>query len=151
MSDVLEKIREFIEPLLVDTDMFIVSIKIKPTNNVKVFLDADEGLSISKSASINRQLRKQIEESGLLPVEDYSLEVSSPGVDEPLLNERQYKKNIGRTVLVTLLDGTEHTGVLKEMTDTGILLEVKIPKKKETLEVAIPAADIKTTIVQIIF
>lgn len=151
MSDVLEKIREFIEPLLVDTDMFIVSIKIKPTNNVKVFLDADEGLSISKSASINRQLRKHIEESGLLPVEDYSLEVSSPGVDEPLLNDRQYKKNIGRTVLVTQVDGTEHTGVLKEMTGTGLLLEVKIPKKKETLEVTVPLADIKTTVVQIIF
>ena len=151
MTDVLEKIREFIEPLLEGTDMFIVNIKIKPTNNVKVFLDADEGLSISKSASINRQLRKQIEESGLLPVEDYSLEVSSPGVDEPLSGFRQYKKNIGRTVLVTLTDGTEYTGVLKELTEEQLVLEVKIPKKKETTLVEVPMANIKTTVVQIIF
>lgn len=151
MSDVIEKIREFLEPLLVDTDMFIVNIKIKPTNNVKVFLDADEGLSISKSASINRQLRKQIEETGLLPVEDYSLEVSSPGVDEPLLNFRQYRKNVGRTVLVTLTDGTEHTGILKELTEEQIVLEVKILKKKETTLVEVPMADIKSTVVQVIF
>jgi ribosome maturation factor RimP len=151
MSDVLEKIKGFLEPLLEGTDMFIVNMKIKPTNNVKIFLDADEGLSISKSASINRQLRKQIEETELLPIEDYSLEVSSPGVDEPLVNFRQYKKNIGRTVLVTLTDDTEHTGVLKELDEEKLTLEVKIPKKKETTMVEVPLANIKTTVVQIIF
>lgn len=151
MSDVLEKIKEFLEPLLEGTDMFIVNMKIKPTNNVKIFLDADEGLSIAKSASINRRLRAMIEESGILPEDDYSLEVSSPGVDEPLTGPRQYKKNIGRTVLVTLTDDTEHTGKLMLMDEEKLVLEVKIPKKKETTIVEIPLSDVKTTVVQITF
>lgn len=130
--------------------MFIVNMKIKPVNNIKVFLDADEGLSISKSAAINRKLRHLIEESGMFPEGDYSLEVSSPGVDEPLLSDRQYKKNIGRTVLVTQADGIEQTGILKEVREDGLLLEVKVPKKA-TLEVAIPFVNIKSTVVQIIF
>ena len=152
MSDVLEKIKGFLEPLLQGTDMFIVNMKIKPTNNVKIFLDADEGLSISKSASVNRRLRNMIEESGMFPEDDYSLEVSSPGVDEPLTGGiRQYKKNLGRTVLVTLVDDTEHTGVLKELDEEKLTLEVKIPKKKETTMVEVPLANIKTTVVQITF
>jgi ribosome maturation factor RimP len=151
MSDVLEKVRGFLEPLLEGTDMFIVNMKVKPVNNIKIFLDADEGLSISKSASINRKLHHLIEESGMFPEGDYSLEVSSPGVDEPLNGTRQYKKNIGRKVLVTQTDGTEHTGLLKELTEEGLVLEVKIPKKKETTLVEIPLVNIKTTVVQIIF
>lgn len=151
MSDVLEKIKEFLEPLLEGTDMFIVNMKIKPTNNVKIFLDADEGLSIAKSASINRRLRAMIEETGILPEDDYSLEVSSPGVDEPLVSPRQYNKNIGRTVLVTLADDTEHTGKLISMDEEKLVLEVTAGKKKEITTVEIPLANIKTTVVQITF
>lgn len=151
MIDALEKIRILTEQLLEGTDMFIVNIKIKPTNNVKLYLDADSGLSVSKSAAVNRKLHALIEEQHLFPDDDFSLEVSSPGVDEPLKGTRQYKKNIGRTVLVTLNDDTEKLGVLKEVAEDHILLEVKIPKKKETMPVEIPLADIKNTVVQIIF
>ena len=153
MSDVLEKIRTLLEPLLEGTDMFIVNVKIKPINNIKVFLDADEGLSISKSATVNRKLHHLIEESGMFPEGDYSLEVSSPGVDEPLVSLRQYNKNIGRKVLVTLADAeaTEHLGILKAVTEENLLLEVTQGKKKEIVMVEIPVVNIKSIVVQIIF
>jgi ribosome maturation factor RimP len=151
MSEVLEKVRTFLEPLLEGTDMFIVNMKIKPTNNIKIFLDADEGLSISKSAGINRKLHHLIEESGMFPEGDYSLEVSSPGVDEPLMSGRQYKKNIGRKVLVTLKDESEKTGTLKTVGEESLVLEIKEGKKKEIKEEEIPFANIKTTVVQVIF
>ncbi|XZF13672.1 ribosome maturation factor RimP [Chitinophagaceae bacterium MMS25-I14] len=151
MTEILEKIKTLTEPLLEGTDMFIVNIKIKPTNNVKLFLDADTGLSVQKSATVNRKLHALIEESGLFPEGDFSLEVSSPGVDEPLMQSRQYHKNIGRTVLVTPVEGLEQTGVLKSVDDEKIVLEVKVPKKKETTMVEIPLSTIKTTVVQIIF
>lgn len=131
--------------------MFIVNLKIKPTNNIKVFLDADEGLSIAKSAGINRKLHHAIEESGMFPEGDYSLEVSSPGVDEPLTSIRQYRKNIGRKVLVTLTDDTEQTGMLTEVGEESLVIEVKVAKKKETTPVEIPLDSIKTIVVQIIF
>lgn len=153
MTDVLEKIREFLAPLLEGTDIFIVNVKIKPVNNIKVYLDADNGLSIDKSARVNRKLYAAIEEAQMFPEGDFSLEVSSPGVDEPLTGERQYKKNIGRTVLVTTTDeaNPEKMGLLKEVTEEGIVLEIKQPKKKETLVLNIPFSDIKKIVVQIIF
>lgn len=151
MTDILEKIKEFTEPILEGTDIFIVSLKIKPTNNIKLFIDADSGLSVEKSIKVNRKLYASIEEAQLFPDGDFSLEVSSPGVDEPLAQWRQYKKNIGRTVQVVTTDGTEQTGVLKEVDEEKVVLEVKIPKKKETTIVEIPFSIIKTTVVQIIF
>ena len=57
----IQTIEKLIEPLLVD-DIFLVSIKIKPTNNFKIYLDADGGLGIEKCIKINRALYKQIEE-----------------------------------------------------------------------------------------
>lgn len=151
MSDVLDKIKQLAEPLLEGTDVFIVSIKIKPTNNIKLYLDADGGLSIGKSAEINRKLYKLIEAEGMYPDGDFSLEVSSPGVDEPLLSDRQYKKNVGRTVLITPNDGKDILGVLKEVQEDKLVLEVKVGKKKELTMVEVPFEDIKKTVVQIIF
>lgn len=151
MSDILEKIKLLTEPLLDGTDMFIVHIKIKPTNNIKLYLDADAGLSISKSAEINRKLYKLIEAEAMFPDGDFSLEVSSPGVDEPLMSDRQYKKNIGRTVLITPNEGKDILGVLKEVQEDKMVLEVKEGKKKEINMVEVPFTDIKKTVVQIIF
>jgi len=151
MSDVLEKIKVLTAPLLEGTDMFIVNVKIKPTNNIKLYLDADGGLSVGKSAEINRKLYKLIEAEAMFPDGDFSLEVSSPGVDEPLLSDRQYKKNIGRTVLITPAEGKDILGLLKEVLEDKLVLEVKVPKKKETTVVEVPLADIKKTVVQITF
>ena len=148
----MDKIRQLTEPLLEGTDMFIVNLKIKPINNIKLYLDADSGLSISKCADINRKLYHLLEAEQLYPDGDFSLEVSSPGVDEPLMQERQYKKNIGRTLLVTTVqEGPDKLGVLKQVDEDRITLEVKAPKKKETTLVEIPFSDIKKTVVQVIF
>ncbi|HRO44178.1 MAG TPA: ribosome maturation factor [Flavipsychrobacter sp.] len=152
MTEVLDKVRSFLEPLLEGTDMFLVNLKLKPTNNLKVFLDADGGLSVDKSAKINRKLYAMIEESGMFPDGDFSLEVSSPGVDEPLTSVRQYRKNIGRTVAVTPQDeSADKVGILKEVREENILLEMKIPKKKEVVMVTIPFTEIKKIVVQIVF
>ena len=150
--DSIEQIKILLEPLLVGTDMFVVNVKMKPTHNVKVYLDADSGLSIAKSAEINRKLYALIEEKAIFPEGDFSLEVSSPGVDEPLVSERQYKKNIGRTVAIAFQDDSaEKTGILKEVTEDSLTLEVKLPKKKETELTEIPFSIIKTITVQIVF
>lgn len=150
--DSLEQIKILLEPLLEGTDMFLVNMKMKPTNNVKIFLDADSGLSIGKCADINRKLYALIEEKAIFPDGDFSLEVSSPGVDEPLTSARQYKKNIGRTVAITFQETMpDKTGILKEVKDDALTLEVKIHKKKETELIEIPFSIIKTITVQIVF
>jgi ribosome maturation factor RimP len=144
-------IETFLQPLLEGTDMFLTSIRIKPTNNIKVFLDADSGLDISKCATVHRKLYHAIEEAGMYPEGDFSLEVSSAGIDEPLHSVRQYKKNVGRTVEVTPLEGTPVTGVLKEVLDDKVIITVKGTKKAPPTEVEVPLDFIKSTIVQVVF
>jgi ribosome maturation factor RimP len=151
MQEMISKIEALLAPLLEGTDMFVTNLQIEPGNNIKLFLDADEGLNVQKSVSINRQLVAQIDELGWYPNGDYSLEVSSPGVDEPLRSIRQYKKNIGRTLAVTNIKDLEQIGVLKAVTEEGISLAIKINKKKETALVELPFENIKQSIVQVIF
>ena len=151
MAEITEKIHNYLEPLLLDTDMFLVGIKIKPTNNIKIFIDADSGFSIEKCIVINRKLYAEIDADQLFPDGDFSLEVSSPGIDEPLVQWRQYKKNMGRKVAVTTNDDKETIGMLTEVTETVVTLEVKKIKEKIPSIIEIPFTDIKKTIVQIIF
>lgn len=152
MAEIVETVYTLLEPLLDGTDIFIVNIKVKPTNNIKVYLDADSGFSIDKCTAVNRKLYALIEAGQMFPDGDFSLEVSSPGVDEPLLQMRQYKKNIGRKVAVTDNEDHEKMGLLKEVTEDHIILEIKGKKAKDAaIMTEIPFSNIKKTVVQIIF
>lgn len=141
------------EQLAGHPDVFLVSIKIKPTNNIKIYLDADQGLSIDTCVKINRALYKVLEEKAWYPEGDFSLEVSSPGIDEPLHLLRQYQKNIGRLVEVTRLNETKTEGDLLAASEDAITLRVTTGKgkKAEVTEPEIPMADIKQTKVLIRF
>ncbi|MES2430355.1 MAG: ribosome assembly cofactor RimP [Bacteroidota bacterium] len=134
-------------------DVFLVSVKIKPTNNIKVFLDADSGLSIEKCVKINRKMYKVIEENAWYPDGNFSLEVSSPGIDEPLKLLRQYKKNIGRKVEVTLKDETKTEGKLLEADEQHVTIEETTGKNKKaiTVQKQIAFDDIKQTKIVIVF
>ena len=132
---------------------FLVEVRIKPTNNIKVFIDGDEGINLSTLIDYNRKLYKLIEESTLYADGNFSLEVSSPGLDEPLKMHRQYKKNIGRYVDVLLNDSSKKEGKLIEATEDGIIVEYETGKgkKKETKQETILFTDIKQTKIQIKF
>jgi ribosome maturation factor RimP len=122
----IQVIEEMINGLLTaHPTHFLVEVRIKPTNNIKVFIDADEGINLSVLIQYNRALYKLVEENGLYPDGDFSLEVSSPGLDEPLKLQRQYKKNIGRFVEVLLNDNTKKEGKLLETAEDGIIIETE--------------------------
>jgi ribosome maturation factor RimP len=148
----IQVVEKLIGPLLQD-DIFLVSIKIKPINNIKIYLDADGGLGIEKCIRINRALYRIMEEMGIYPNGDFSLEVSSPGVDEPLKMLRQYKKNIGRNVEVTMNDDTKKTGKLCGVTENNITIEYTEGKGKKALTqmIDIDFTDIRQTTVQVKF
>ena len=143
---------------------FLVQVRIKPTNNIKVFLDGDSGITIETCIKINRRLYTIIEEQQLFPDGDFSLEVSSPGIGEPLLLKRQYVKNIGRWVKVEALPGlslsTEEgdgvtllEGELKAVNDESIEIETVTGKGKKLLakQYHVLLSNIKSTSVQIKF
>ncbi len=128
----IQAVEKLVGPLLQD-DIFLVSIKIKPINNIKIYLDADGGLGIEKCIKINRALYKIMEEMGMYPDGDFSLEVSSPGVDEPLKLLRQYKKNVGRNVEVMMQDDTKKEGKLLGVTEEAITIEYIEGKGKKAV------------------
>jgi ribosome maturation factor RimP len=132
---------------------FLVEVRIKPTNNVKIFIDGDEGVILSDLIEYNRKLYKQLEEGGLFPNDDFSLEVSSPGLDEPLKLFRQYKKNIGRFIEITLKDSTLKEGKLMEASEDGVIIETESGKgkKKETKQESVLFDQIKNTKIQVKF
>jgi len=148
----IQAVEKLIGPLL-EGDVFLVSIKIKPTNNIKIYLDADGGLGIEKCIRINRALYKIMEEKAMYPDGDFSLEVSSPGIDEPLKLLRQYKKNIGRNVEVITTDDTKKEGKLTDATEEKISIEYTIGKgkKAETKTEEIGFNSIKQTTVLVKF
>jgi ribosome maturation factor RimP len=149
-----QKIRELVTAVLDgNTNYFLVDIKIKPGNNIRVILDADTGVSIDKCVEYNRSLYKKIDESGLFAPGDFSLEVSSPGTDEPLRFHRQYLKNRGRNVEVILSDGSRTEGKLVEVSEDGIIIEESrgSKKKKEVVMHTLLFDNIKSTKIQVVF
>ncbi len=144
------KVKELIRH---EPEYFLVELRIKPTNNIKVFIDGDNGIAIDQLIRYNRALYKQLEEEAVFPGGDFSLEVSSPGLDEPLKLHRQYLKNKGREVEIVLQDGTKKNGKLVTVQDEEIVVEEEKGKgkKKELVQHTLPFTNIKTTKIQIKF
>lgn len=138
---------------LLEDDIFLVEIKVKPINNIKIYLDADSGLGIEKCIRINRALYRIMEEMGLYPDGDFSLEVSSPGIGEPLKLYRQYQKNKGREVEIVTSDDRKLTGKMIEVNEETLTLETLEGKGKKQVAKTedIPFSNIKQTKVQIKF
>lgn len=147
-SGTLGKIEGWITSILDSREgHFLVSLAIKQKDNIKVFIDSDTGVSIETCVKVNRELYKLIEEDCIFPPGAFSLEVSSPGIGEPLILHRQFVKNIGRNASVELLDGVSKEGKLVTVTHESISIETVEGKgKKATVSTLVfPFAIIKKT------
>jgi len=126
-----------LDPMLEEGNIFLVDIIIKPSKvsqKITILIDSDEGITIQECTSISRRLAKQLEELEVF-TEPYTLEVSSPGLDQPLILTRQYLKNIGRNLKVTLKTGEAVSGTLIEANEEAIRLQLPMPKKKSKVPV----------------
>jgi ribosome maturation factor RimP len=156
MSDLKHVIVDLVEKHLPDAEHFIVEVKIERVadkTKVLVLVDADQGMTIAACAKLSRALSGELEANELLE-EAYTLEVSSPGLDYPLTEKRQYLKNQGRSLKVYLQTGEEILGKLKEVEELGIKLGVtKKEKGKKSVEEEriVPFNEIKKSIVQVSF
>lgn len=133
VSEMIEQfINEYIDQW---DDIFLVEVTVKKgSNKTIVLLDGDHGLNIDKCAEVNRALYKYVEEQNLFGEENFSIEVSSPGIDKPLKLLRQYKKNIGRKVQVTLNDESVMEGQLLTVDDDEISIGIEPTKKNKKTE-----------------
>ncbi|MFN5182059.1 MAG: ribosome assembly cofactor RimP [Bacteroidota bacterium] len=109
------------------TDKFLVDLKISPSNKIEIYIDAVSGLSVKDCVSLSRHIESSLDREK----EDFELEVSSPGAEEPFKVREQYTKNVGRKLKIELLDGTELKGTLKKHEGSTIILEILNKEKKE--------------------
>jgi len=150
-----EVIRTFIESHLAGSAFFPVDVLVggsKRTPKVTVLLDGDAGIPIDECAQTSRAVDVHIEELNLFP-NGYVLEVSSPGVDQPLKFARQYPKHVGRELRVQLRDGNVKTGQLIAAGEQAITIAEAAGgrKKTEKVPVTIHLADIEKAFVLVSF
>ncbi len=154
MTTEIEKIEEFVKQFIAKSEgLFLIEVKSAPGNKITVLLDGDKGVTIENCTAVNKALYKFIEETQLFGDNNFSLEVSSFGVDKPLVLLRQYKKNTGRNIEVVLTDGQKLEGKLVDATEDHIILEQKTGKgnKMTTKTTTILFNQIKHTTVLITF
>ena len=149
-----EKVEELIADGIAGTDIFVVKLTVSSSNDINVLLDSDTGLTLANCRTVSRAIEFNLDREE----EDFSLTVASSGIGEPLVL-RQYSKNIGRKVSVTLNDGEVIEAKMIEATDEAIVLEWKSREPKPTGKGKITVVnkrtieyrDIKQTIVLITF
>lgn len=122
-----QKVEELVLEKIADSDLFLVEVKIDTQNNITVMLDSPSGISIDTCIFISQYIESQIDRE----VEDYALEVSSPGIGQPLKVLPQYKKILNGTIEVLLANGIKLNGVLRDANEEGILLEYETKEKPE--------------------
>ena len=146
INNIENRIRELLSSMLTEMDGYLVDLRIRQAK-VDVFIDRDPHINIAECVRISRSLLKQLDEE--FPFSDqYELEVSSPGMDEPFKVMRQYQKSIGKNVSVIVHSGENKTGILRSANEERITLEetiMKSKKEKEILQTVIPFNQIKTT------
>lgn len=119
------QLNEIIEAAVRGEGAFVVDTIIKPTNNIQLYIDKQEGLTIADCVKVSRKIEALLDRD----VEDYELNVSSPGLDEPFKVVEQYIKNIGRKVEVLTIENQIITGELLKADDKGV--EIQVTKKEK--------------------
>ena len=145
-----------VENRIEDTGLFLVDVTIGSSGDIRVLVDSMEGVKIEECVELSRWLTGELDQTD----ENYSLEVSSPGIGAPLKLMQQYVKNIGREVEVILKTGEKKKGELKAAGENIITLEMnekmlsggsQKKKKHVKVEKMFELKDIKSTKVVIKF
>jgi ribosome maturation factor RimP len=139
-----QKIEGLVKEFIDGTGLFLVSVKVSSANRIIVLADKKEGITIDECAAIHRNLEKNLDRE----VEDFELQVSSPGLDLPFVVIEQYFKNEGKKVEVVDVEGSKHVGILKNVTKGGFELETELKIKgrtKESKDISFNFEQIKTT------
>ncbi len=140
----VEQITELLNQKFAEAEFekfFLVGIETLPNDIIHIFLDKDDGINLDECALLSRLVEQKIEENQWLG-ESYTLEVSSPGLNRPLLSLRQYRKNIGRELSVEIKDShVPAKGKLSAVKENSIVVSyteritLEGTKKKKNIEV----------------
>lgn len=122
-----KQIEDIVAGKIEGTDLFLVEVKIDTQNNITVVLDSPEGISIDACVVMSQYIESQLDREQ----EDFALEVSSPGVGQPLKVLQQYTKILNGTIEILLNNGQKINGILRDANQEGILVEYEAKEKPE--------------------
>jgi len=141
-------LNKLIEEKTRGTGIYVIEVSINPNNQIKIILDSDTVVTIKDCAEINRFVGSNMVEEN----ENFSLEVSSAGIDQPLKIFRQYKKYIGKEIEVIKTNGVKKKGTLLAVDEIGIELREKNNTAKiQEVGIRLPFIEIKETKAKITF
>ena len=125
-----EQIKSLVQGHISNSDQFLVDIKLSP-GRLAVFIDKPAGITLEECTALSRYLVNSLDPMGF--TQSHEIEVSSPGMDTPLVVPQQYLRRIGREMRVFDNEGKEIKGILKTADEKGFeLSETKITKEKKT-------------------
>ena len=126
--DFRNKVEQLLNDFLAEReDLFLIDLKISAGDDVTVILDGDNGVSLQDCLDASRAIEFNMNRDE----HDFSLQVMSAGLSEPLSTPRQFRKNIGRDLDVLLNDSTKTEGELVKVDDEKITLLLRYRKPKE--------------------
>lgn len=111
---------------MLDGPVYLTGIKISSDQDIHVYIDGDEGVTIKDCVLLSRAIEAELEEQRAI----FSLDVSSHGATTPLAMPRQYKKHIGRTLEIRLNDTTKAEGELLHADDKGFEIRFEVRENK---------------------
>ena len=123
--------KEIIKNLVKDaiaenSELFLIDLQFLADNKIFVEIDGDNGVSLDECIRVSRGVEHNLDREE----EDFSLEVTTPDIAQPIKVTRQYIKNINRVLTIRLKDNTKIEGILKSVSDAGIELEWKSREPK---------------------
>ena len=122
-----DKITELLNSALEKNDsLFLIELSISNSNQIHVIIDGDNGVTVKDCIAVSREIEHNLDREEY----DFSLEVASAGVSEPLTIPRQYKKNVGRKLKIKTLAGDDIEGVLTIANQNEIKLQWKAREPK---------------------
>lgn len=126
----VETIKSIVEEELEGSQYFLVDVVGGDrSRKIRVLIDGEKGVTVDQCSKISRSISKVVDEESF-EADPFILEVSSPGADEPLTDNRQYKKHVGRTLEIELADGVKQFKLM-EVLENGIVCQPVLDKKQK--------------------
>ena len=147
-----DQISELVTPAVREQSFYLEDVHVATPGSHRIvtcIVDGDASLNLDQVTSVSRVISELLDEAAFMGETPFTLEVTSPGVDRPLIQPRHFAKNIDRLLKIIKLDGSEVTGRILSNTDQDVTLTVTV--KKETIEQIVSLSEIKRAVVEIEF
>lgn len=126
--DFKNKIEKLLNTFLSERqDLFLIDLKISAGDDVTVILDGDNGVTLQDCLDASRAVEFNMDREE----HDFSLQVMSAGLSEPLNQPRQFRKNLGRELDIILNNDEKIQGELTAVEEEKIILTRKFRKPKD--------------------